>query len=337
MFRADVVSAVSVLRGSRGLPDVSSAQWLSTRGALVAPSPGRSRNGVRVSQPKFRAAGVPDHAGQNTLTRPRPASLNARLGTPRAASARTALWSSCRLGPWPAGSSPAGPVTVWREPMVAVGDLDAVRPRVAVPLMARSTPIGLSGGPDDVAATKLIVMPADEQGRAGVRLSELVATLSLLSDLGMGRPMERVLRQTVIAMRLAEAAGVGPEVASATYYTSLVTWVGCATDTSELSELFGDETHLYAEVRHDDLGGLTMAMFVATHLGYGSSAMRRISLVGKFIASGGRSVQQVMESHCQAASDFAERLELGESVCAPLVQAFERWDGKGVPGRVGTG
>ena len=35
-----------------------------------------------------------------------------------------------------------------------------------------------------------------------VRLSELVATLSLVSDLGMGRPMERVLRQTVIAMRL---------------------------------------------------------------------------------------------------------------------------------------
>jgi hypothetical protein len=35
-----------------------------------------------------------------------------------------------------------------------------------------------------------------------VTLAELVATLSVVADLGMGRPMERVLRQTVIAMRL---------------------------------------------------------------------------------------------------------------------------------------
>src|SRR5213080_4669220 len=95
-----------------------------------------------------------------------------------------------------------------------------------------------------------------------VRLSELVATLSLVSDLGMGRPMERVLRQTVIAMRLAEDAGVDAEVRAATYYTSLLTWVGCATDTSELAELFGDEMHLYEDSHDDDLAGVSMAMFI---------------------------------------------------------------------------
>jgi HD-GYP domain-containing protein (c-di-GMP phosphodiesterase class II) len=102
-----------------------------------------------------------------------------------------------------------------------------------------------------------------------------------------------------------------------------------------LAELFGDETHLFAESHDDDLAGVTMAMFIAKHLGYGSSRLRRIGMVGKFLATAGRSVQQVMESHCQAASDLAGRLELGPSVCTPLVQAFERWDGKGVPGRVG--
>ncbi len=59
-------------------------------------------------------------------------------------------------------------------------------------------------------------------------LAELVSTLSIASDLGMGRPVERVLRQTVIAMRLADAAGVAPDVRASTYYTSLLTWVGCA-------------------------------------------------------------------------------------------------------------
>ncbi len=168
-----------------------------------------------------------------------------------------------------------------------------------------------------------------------VRLSELVATLSLVSDLGMGRPMERVLRQTVIAMRLAEAAELGPEVSAATYYTSLLTWVACATDTSELAELFGDETTLYADSHDGDLAGMTLAVFIARHLGHGSSRLKRVGMVGTFFATAGRSVQDVMASHCQSASELADRLQLGEAVCVPLVQAFERWDGRGVPGRVG--
>jgi HD-GYP domain-containing protein (c-di-GMP phosphodiesterase class II) len=166
-----------------------------------------------------------------------------------------------------------------------------------------------------------------------VRLSELVATLSLVSDLGMGRPMERVLRQTVIAMRLADAAGVDPEVAAATYYTSLLTWVGCATDTSDLAELFGDETTLYADTHDSDLAGASLAVFMARHLGHGSSRLRRLGMIGKFVASAGRSVQREMESHCQSTSELAGRLDLGDGVTAPLVQAFERWDGRGVPGR----
>ena len=168
-----------------------------------------------------------------------------------------------------------------------------------------------------------------------VSLAELVATLALVSDLGMGRPLERVLRQTVVAMRLAEAAAMDEEVAAAAYYTSLLTWVGCAADTNELAALFGDEAALYADTHDDDLAGLTMAVFVARHLGRGQSGFRRIGMVGKFLATAGRSVQAVMESHCQSASQLADDLGLGPGVCQPLLQAFERWDGRGIPGAVG--
>jgi HD-GYP domain-containing protein (c-di-GMP phosphodiesterase class II)/DNA-binding CsgD family transcriptional regulator len=171
--------------------------------------------------------------------------------------------------------------------------------------------------------------------RPPVRLAELVATLSLVADLGMGRPMERVLRQTVITLRLADAAGVDPAVRSAAYYTSLLTWVGCATDTSELAELFGDETRFYADSHDGDLRGVSMAVFVARHLGGGASRLRRVGMVGQFLLTAGRSVQQVMQGHCQSAGELAARLELGDDVRLPLLQAFERWDGRGVPGLVG--
>ncbi len=185
-------------------------------------------------------------------------------------------------------------------------------------------------------------MAAD--GRCGVvkneqttpSLAELVSTLSVASDLGMGRPVERVLRQTVIAMRLADAAGVDPAVRAATYYTSLLTWVGCATDTSDLTVLFGEEEALFADTHDGDLTRVAMGVFVARHLGRGGPALRRVGMVGRFVGTAGRSVQKVMEAHCQAAGEFADRLGLGAEVRTPLVQAFERWDGQGVPGKVGS-
>jgi HD-GYP domain-containing protein (c-di-GMP phosphodiesterase class II) len=169
-----------------------------------------------------------------------------------------------------------------------------------------------------------------------VTLAELVATLSLVADLGMGRPMERVLRQTVVAMRLGAAAGMDPAACVSAYYASLLTWVGCAVDTTEVAALFGDEMQFYAETRDGDLGGISLAVFVARHLGRGKSGFHRVGMVGKFLASAGRSVQRVMEEHCQEASDLADQLGLGPAVCNPLRQAFERWDGRGVPGSAGA-
>jgi hypothetical protein len=58
---------------------------------------------------------------------------------------------------------------------------------------------------------------------------------------------ERVLRQTVVAMRLGAAAGMDEATCASAYYISLLTWVGCAVDTAKVAALFGDEMELYAE------------------------------------------------------------------------------------------
>ncbi|MET0578794.1 MAG: HD domain-containing phosphohydrolase, partial [Ilumatobacteraceae bacterium] len=165
-----------------------------------------------------------------------------------------------------------------------------------------------------------------------VKLSELVATLSLVSDLGMGRPVERVLRQTVIAMRLADLADAGEGVRAATYYTSLLTWVGCAADTSDLAGMFGDETQVFADSHDGDLAGINLAAFMLRHLGRGGTPIHRLTTTGRFVATAGGSVRQIMQSHCQSTGELADRLGLGDRVRQPLVQAFERWDGRGIPG-----
>src|SRR5438093_9024041 len=73
------------------------------------------------------------------------------------------------------------------------------------------------------------------------RLAELVAALSLGIDLGFGQPMEHVLRQCLIALRIAERAGLGEEQRSTVYYTALLVNVGCHTDAHEQAKWFGDD------------------------------------------------------------------------------------------------
>ena len=46
---------------------------------------------------------------------------------------------------------------------------------------------------------------------SGLRLAELVAVFSLAMDLGMGQPMEHVLRSWLIATRLGDHLGVAPD------------------------------------------------------------------------------------------------------------------------------
>ncbi len=78
----------------------------------------------------------------------------------------------------------------------------------------------------------------------GVRLADLVAALSLGIDLGFGQPMEHVLRQCLIALRLAERIGLDDEARSGVYYTALLVNVGCHTDAHEQAKWFGDDIGL---------------------------------------------------------------------------------------------
>ena len=168
-----------------------------------------------------------------------------------------------------------------------------------------------------------------------LRLADLVGAFSLATDLGLGQPMEHVLRSWVIAGRLGGHLGVEPDERSALYYSATLAWVGCVADTPELETWFGDDIAFRADSRRVDLAGLPMLGFMLRHVGVGSPALHRIRLGAKLVATGGKGVEQVLLSHCLTTARMAERLGLGADVCDPLQQVFTRWDGKGVPGGVG--
>lgn len=164
-----------------------------------------------------------------------------------------------------------------------------------------------------------------------VSRAELIASLSLAVDLGLGLPVEHILRQTAIATRLAKAADFEPAAREAVYYASLLAWVGCTADSSELARLFGDDLRIRADSYESDLSGLPLLTFMVRNAGSGSSPLRRLALIAEVLTS--TVVERSFVAHCDAAADMATRFGLGPDVVDALRQLFERWDGKGTPGK----
>jgi HD-GYP domain-containing protein (c-di-GMP phosphodiesterase class II) len=170
-----------------------------------------------------------------------------------------------------------------------------------------------------------------DQRDSGIRLSELVAAFSLATDLGLGQPVEHVLRSWLIAARLSDGMGLSADERQWLYYVVMLAWVGCVADTPVVATWFGDDIAFRRDGLPVDRAGLPMLSLALRHVGAGSSAVHRLRLGATLVATRGAGVEQGLLSHCLTTARMAERLGLGPEVCDPLQQVFTRWDGKGVP------
>jgi len=155
--------------------------------------------------------------------------------------------------------------------------------------------------------------------------------ISLGTDLGMGQPMEHVMRQSLIALRLAERLGLDETTRAVVYYVGLISWVGCHVDAYEQAKWFGDDLALKNDARQVDLTGTAARAFIVSHVGAGRGLIERARLGVAFVGEGRRDASEMIENHWRATNELAARLGLSEQVRESLYQTFERWDGKGVP------
>jgi len=171
--------------------------------------------------------------------------------------------------------------------------------------------------------------------RTSIRLAELLAVLSLGADLGMNLPMEHVMRQCLIALRIGERLGLDEADRGVLYYSSLIAWVGCHVDAYEQAKWFGDDQALKGDSRLVDFGGKGAMKYNFTYFGgVGRPILERAKTGVSFITAGGyRDAMVMLDNHWFAAKDLCTRVGLGEDVQESVHQSFERWDGKG-PGKL---
>lgn len=175
-------------------------------------------------------------------------------------------------------------------------------------------------------------MAAPPTDTNGVRLAELMASLSLATDIGLGANWENAERSVLFAVPLAELAGLTEEQVRDAFYLSLLKTVGCIGDDDFGPLTFGEDSgkwiaHLGGASTAEALGAL--ARNVARELPAPQRIARVVRAVTRLAG-----MPAISRGHCEVGRLLGDRFSLPQGVLRGLTQIFERWDGKGAPAKL---
>jgi HD-GYP domain-containing protein (c-di-GMP phosphodiesterase class II) len=165
-----------------------------------------------------------------------------------------------------------------------------------------------------------------------IRAAELVAALSIATDLGTGQPLEHALRTALLAVRLGELAGASAEELADTYYVALLHASGCTSNGHEAAQLFGDDiAHRAAFYLVDPTNPAEVLEFYRSNVGLGRPLEVRSRMIEEAIANAAPRAREAFATMCEVAQQFAGWLGMRSSIQAALEYVFARWDGRGLP------
>jgi HD-GYP domain-containing protein (c-di-GMP phosphodiesterase class II) len=170
---------------------------------------------------------------------------------------------------------------------------------------------------------------ASATDKRGLRLAELLATVSLASDLAHDVPAESALRDAILSVRLARLAGWSPPDVSDVYYLALLYHVGCTGAVSIQSPLGGgDDIAVRKWLSEADFADQPELMRItvgrlARRWGPRQWAAGMAAMIGA-----GEATPVALASIADVAVRLSARLGASPPVSAALGHAYARWDGK---------
>jgi len=166
----------------------------------------------------------------------------------------------------------------------------------------------------------------------GLGVADLMAALSLATDLANGFPQEKALRTCLLAVGIGQAMGLELADLSDTYYMSLLRSVASTCFAPEEAAVSGDDFAVRDALRAvEDAEPEPLVRRAVARVRSG----RRGGGVPQSDAALERAVQHIRADKCMADCDvamrLAQRLRMHARVVAGLGQANTRWDGTGMP------
>lgn len=163
-----------------------------------------------------------------------------------------------------------------------------------------------------------------------LRLADVLAGLSVVTDLGMGHAPEQAMRACRIAAALAEDLGLPDAERSDVFYTALLQHLGCTGHAHETAAVWGDDVALNAAGSKTNLSD-PRDLFRTFLPELSRGPLHTVRLAAIAILRGPRFGRANNTANCEAARITARRLGLSPGVQEGLYQSFELWSGKGVP------
>jgi HD-GYP domain-containing protein (c-di-GMP phosphodiesterase class II) len=171
------------------------------------------------------------------------------------------------------------------------------------------------------------------ESQSSLRLAELIASLSLAIDLGVGQPMEWVMRSCLLGIRLADAMGMDEQEQQEVFYITLLRHLGCTSTSASDADLFGNELGVAEMMTADpDHMGDMLRMLVRL-IGPDKHPIKRMAMMARIMTMG-KGLEENHTAHCEVAQRLAATVGFSKRIQEGVYQVYERWDGQGTPKRL---
>jgi len=165
-----------------------------------------------------------------------------------------------------------------------------------------------------------------------IRTAEVLAALSLTTDLASGMEFEKGLRTCAVATTFAgQVLGADAQACRVVFEAALLRSVGCTSFAPENADYFRDDVAFQAALKTLDPGDPAVFAQQLRAFGGWAGAAEAPRLAETFAQIAPTVGVQAATTGCEASRSLGPGLGLHPDAVAALDDVYERWDGLGIP------
>jgi len=167
---------------------------------------------------------------------------------------------------------------------------------------------------------------------AGLKLSELIGSLSHALDITEGQPEGHCVRCCWIGMHIGREIGLDEHQLWELYYTLLLKDLGCSSNAARICELYlTDDLQFKRDFKRVGDSLPQVVRFVLQHTGLKAGLAERFHSVLHIFRDGRDIATELIQTRCQRGAEIARLLRFSEGIAEGIYSLDEHWNGQGKP------